>query len=83
MADLDSATVSELDQSISVVTEPRIETEGEGAEKETTWQSTNWTKYNGYYKEHNPVKAVINKLGTWTVGRGIKGEEETIPELNA
>lgn len=74
--------VSDLDQTLSLVDTPSVDTDGEGAQQETTWQSKYWDIYNGYYKEHNPIKGVINKLGTWSVGRGYEAEENLKKILN-
>ena len=68
-----TGTVSELDVSTEVVTTPT-----ETTEDENLYYNRNWPTYNGYYKNHNPVKEVVNKLGVWSVGRGITGEEETL-----
>ena len=77
-----SGQVSELDQSLSLVETPSVDIDSEGAQKETTWQTENWTIYNGYYKEHNPVKGTINKLGAWSTGRGYEAEESVMKILN-
>lgn len=66
---------SDLDQSISVVETPSSDIDSEGAGTLTRWQSDNWSIYNGYYKQNNPIKGIINKLGTWSVGKGIEAEE--------
>ena len=45
--------------------------------KETTYQQDNWTKYNGYYRQYPEIKAQIDKLGLWTVGKGYNTDEKT------
>ncbi len=67
-----NTTTQALDQSLKIQTTDSQDVDRVGAGEETTWQSNNWTIYNGYYKSHVAVKSVINKLGMWTVGKGYK-----------
>ena len=80
-ANIKSTQTSELDQTIKIQTTASEDVDRAGGNKETTWQSTNWTIYNGYYKKHLSVKSVINKLGMWTVGKGYKGNEEILGKI--
>ena len=72
-----TTTSSGLDQSLKIQTTSPEDVDGAGVGKLTSWQSSNWTKFNGYYKTHIGVKSVINKLGMWTVGKGFKADKET------
>ena len=45
--------------------------------KETSYQQGDWSKYNGYYRQYPEIKAQIDKLGLWTVGKGYNTDEKT------
>lgn len=72
-----TTTSSDLDSSLKIQTTDSQDVDRAGAD-ETTWQSNNWTKFNGYYKNHSSVKSVINKIGMWTVGKGVEGEKRVM-----
>lgn len=44
--------------------------------------SPNFSKWNGYYRVIPELRAVINKMASWTFGRGIKGTKENLEKLN-
>lgn len=67
-----TGNVSELDKTGSIVETPLEETDDENK-----WSSSRWSEFNGYYKNHNPVKGVINKLALWSVGRGFTADTKT------
>jgi hypothetical protein len=62
----------------------------QGTEFSCTFQSTdsgdtngtgyipNFKKWHGYYRQIPELRATINKLASWTFGRGIKGGEEQL-----
>ena len=76
--DVKNTSTSEgLDQSLAVQTTDTSDVDRTSTQKLTRWQSSNWTTYNGYYKSHSSVKAVINKLGMWSVGKGFKADKRT------
>ena len=68
-----TSTSSGLDQSLKIQT-----TASEDVDRGDTWQSNNWETYNAYYKKHSSVKAVINKLGMWSIGKGVKADKRTM-----
>ncbi len=80
-----TSTSSGLDQSLKIQTTASEEVDRAGAQKETRWKSENWTTYNGYYKSHVAAKSVINKLGMWTVGKGVetknKAQEKIVENI--
>jgi hypothetical protein len=80
MQDVKNTTTQELDQSLKIQTTDSEDVDRAGEQGETRWTSTNWTTYNGYYKTHIPVRAVINKLGMWSVGKGFKADD-TVTKL--
>ena len=77
-----STTTQELDQSLKIQTTASVDVDRATSPKGEAWQNKNWTKYNGYYKTHIPVSAVIDKIGMWTVGKGFKADEKTTKILS-
>jgi len=59
-------------------------TDGATEQEETTWIDTNFKDYLGYYKsEKTPeITAVIDAKSTWTIGKGLKADEETLMLLD-
>ena len=45
------------------------------------YQTKNWTTNNGYYENHSSVKAVINKLKMWTIGKGHNTEKDSTKKI--
>ena len=76
-----TTTSSGLDQSLKIQTTASEEVDRAGTGKETRWQSSKWTIYNGYYKSHNAINAVIKKLAMWSVGKGVKADKKTMKIL--
>lgn len=52
------------------------DTEGGTGFGEVTYQP-DWTKWHGYYRTIPEFQAVIDRLGSWTVGRGFEADEKT------
>ncbi len=77
-----TTTSSGLDQSLKIQTTDIQEVDRASGINPTTWQSTNWTKYNGYYKSHLSAKAVLNKLSLWIMGEGIEADKKTMKILD-
>ncbi len=71
-----TTTSSGLDTSLKVQTTEDQDVDRATGEAETTWQSTNWTTYNAYYKEHLSIKSVINRVGMWSIGTGYTAEKK-------
>lgn len=44
--------------------------------------SPDWQKWNGYYKKIPEMRTVINKVASWTFGRGIETDESNRKKLN-
>ena len=76
-----TSTSSGLANSIKIQTTDTQDVDSAGVGG-STWRSSNWTTYNGYYKSHLSVKSVINKLGMWGVGKGVKADKKTTKILN-
>ena len=72
------------DQELEVVETPDqdLDRTTSGA-TETSWQSSDWSKYNGYYrKNQGGTKAAIDKFSIWTVGKGFQADERTTKILS-
>lgn len=78
-----TSTSEELDQSLKIQTTTSEEVDrASGTEEPTIWQSSKWPTYNAYYKKHSSVKAVINKLGMWAIGKGVEADKRTMKILD-
>ena len=72
----DNIETGNPDQTLELVEDPNQETDGT-TDGETSFQNTNWTKYNGFYREYQIIQAVIDKMALWTVGKGFKADKKT------
>lgn len=72
-----NSDTSQLDQSIKIQTTSPEDVDGAEEGVEVRWINNEWTTYNSYYKNHIPVRSVINKLGMWSVGKGFKADKRT------
>lgn len=54
----------------------------DGVEINGTAYIPNFKKWHGYYRQIPELRAVINKLASWTFGRGIKANPENEAKLN-
>jgi hypothetical protein len=57
-----------------------LESDSPGMNKESRW-TPEWTKWHGWYKIIPELRAVINKLASWTFGRGIKADAKNKAKL--
>ena len=76
---LNSATTSDPDVQLSVQTTDTSDVDRPGTQD--FWQTKEWTTNNGYYENHSSVKAVINKLKMWTVGKGHNTEKDSTKKI--
>jgi len=53
----------------------------DGAEVNGTAYTPNFKKWHGYYRQIPELRAVINKLASWTFGRGIKADKKNKEKL--
>ncbi|HDL02013.1 MAG TPA: hypothetical protein ENH23_07255 [candidate division Zixibacteria bacterium] len=72
-----TTTSSGLDQSLKIQTTASEDVDRATNTTETRWVNENWEKFNGYYKKHSSIKAVINKLAMWSIGKGPTSDKET------
>jgi len=54
----------------------------DGAEIKGTGYIPNFSKWHGYYRKIPELRAVINKLASWTFGRGIKADKKNKAKLD-
>ncbi len=82
--DVTKTTTQALDQSLKIQTTSSedVDRASVGTDANEPWHNQHWTKYNGYYKKHLPIQAVIKKLRMWTVGKGFKADPRTTKILN-
>ena len=59
-----------------------LESDSPGFTGESTW-TPEWSKWNGWYKTIPELRAVIDKMASWTFGRGIKADEKNKKKLKA
>lgn len=76
-----TSTSEGLDKTLSVQTTAPEDVDGAGIKTETFWVNENWSTYNSYCKSHIAVKAVMTKLGMWSVGKGYKGSEDILKKI--
>jgi len=79
MADtsISTSTVSDMNSRVTDFEVDQKTTDGVGAQKETTWTFDKWPQYFGYYKQIPELKASIDAIAKWTVGKGFQSDDET------
>ena len=75
--DIASAVASDLTNAITDYSVDSIETDGAGAQKETTWQMTDWAQNLGYYKTIPELQTAVDAKANWTMGAGFEADEPT------
>jgi hypothetical protein len=56
------------------------DTDSPSSESESEWMPA-WSKWHGIYREIPELRAVVNKLASWTFGRGIKADKKNEDKL--
>jgi len=75
---IQNTTISSgLDQSLKIQTTDAEDVDRAGTSTDTHWVNDKWEDYNSYYKNHSSVKSVMNKLGMWTLGKGVTADKRT------
>lgn len=75
--DISRTTTSDLTNTMTSYSVAPSQTDGTGDQKETEWQNTNWTQNWGYYKKIPELRAAVDALARWSVGKGFKASELT------
>lgn len=76
MTNTNNTTTSDLNTSHSNYSVDAKQVDNVGL-RGNTWDSPNWTKYHGYYKQIPELKKAIDALATWTVGKGYVSDNRT------
>ena len=71
------AEVTNMSNVVEDYSVPALNTEGVSDQKETTYISTKWFQWFGYYKKVPELKAAIDAKATWTVGKGYEANAYT------
>jgi len=58
-----------------------LDTDGASGASESTYQP-DFTKWHGYYRTIPEFQAVVDKLASWSVGRGYKADNRTMKQLS-
>jgi len=74
---IDAAEYGDFTNTITDFSVDPVSTDGAQDQKETTYQNVNWTQQFGYYKKIPELKASIDALATWTIGKGFKSNPIT------
>jgi len=75
--DIASAKASDLTNAMTDFSVSPETTDGSEGQQETRWTNQKWTDYFGYYKKIPELKAAIDTMATWTVGKGFTADEDT------
>lgn len=87
MATLRTGQTTTYDQSLTALTKSDFysvnskEIDSPSTENETSW-TPEWAKWHGIYRTIPELRAVINKLASWTFGRGIKADAKNKAKLD-
>lgn len=74
---IDTATVSDMANSVEAYEIDALNTDGAGDQKETTWQNTEWSTYWGYFNSVPDLKSAMLMKAIWNVGKGYETDPET------
>ena len=75
--DIAGAVSSDLTNAVKDFTVEAQTLDSPGDQAETEWQSRNWSRNLGYYKEIPELRMAIDTKVTWTIGAGIEADEAT------
>ena len=75
---IDSAVASDLTSTVKDFTVEAQTLDSAGDQKESVWQSRNWSRNLGYYKEIPELRMAIDTKTTWIIGAGIEADEQTL-----
>ena len=80
MSDLDigAAVASDLTNTVKDFIVALKETDGAKDSKETEYLNTEWSQQLGYYKTIPELRTNVDALARWTIGKGLKADEETL-----
>lgn len=70
-----------MQTTVQPYTVPSASTDGPNAFAGTGWQNKDFKQYYGYYKTIPELRAAVNSLANWSVGRGYECDEGTRTRL--
>lgn len=80
MGTLRTGQITDFTNQGTEYTVDRVSTDG--AEYKETCYTPDFNKWHGYYRKIPELRAVINKLASWTFGRGIKANKQNQGKLD-
>lgn len=80
--DIGQADYSDLSTQVVDYSVAKETTDSAQEGKETTYMNYNFTQYLGYYKKIPELKAAIDAIAKWTVGKGFQAEDRVKSILN-
>ncbi len=75
--DISNATYGEMSSRVDDYEVDALTLDSPQDQKETTYINSNWNKQLGYYKQIPELKAAIDAVAKWTVGKGIEADART------
>ncbi len=75
------ATISNMENTVTEFEVPSAYIDSAGGQIEREWVDSNFLKWLGYYKKIPELKAAINAIAKWAVGKGFTANDETTIEL--
>ena len=76
--DIAGAEASNLTSTVKDFTVDSQTLDSPGDQAETEWQSRNWSRNLGYYKQIPQLRMALVTKVTWTIGAGIEADEQTL-----
>ena len=80
--EIGSAVASELTATVTLFSVDPRSLEGPTDLKDNTWINDKWEDQLGFYDSIPELRAVIDAVATWTVGKGFTADEQTTMLLN-
>jgi len=74
---IDSATTTDMTNSVTDFSTNSSE------DRATDEYITNWSRWQGYYRQIWPLQSLIDKKALWTIGKGYKADDKTTKQLKA
>lgn len=78
MAEMNINNAAVGDNQISDYSVDSVITDAGGDQDKNTWTNENFSQQLGYYTKIPELNAAIDAKATWTVGKGLKADEETL-----
>lgn len=81
--DYDNVDTGNQEETLSLINDPSqdVDSASTGAE-ETSYNNPDWATYNGFYRQYPEIKAQVDKLALWSVGKGYNADSKTMKILD-